>query len=237
MLDQDEINALMAQDDVVEDIESQLTTSLEEEKKEETNKQEKSCQTGSKTWVEKKIEKAHLPYPIEPEHRVVNQLSQVTQDGEEKAGEVFDSISNACEKLAHIDQTLGQLSIQCSNMDKFISVLQSKFSSIEIFSSKSKDIRNMPEEINSLKEDSSVATNDLYKAMETMQYQDISRQKIERVISIVRKLSEYLNNVFDVDAARADIKVANHIHGDKVDEITLANEDDIDNLIKEFGIE
>jgi chemotaxis regulatin CheY-phosphate phosphatase CheZ len=244
MLDQDEINALMNQSDTPKDTsksqDEPLADDIEDLVVEDNvleDEKNNNIESGSQTWVEQKIEKAHLPYPVEPEHRVVNQLAQVTQDGEQKASEVFDSISDACDKLSHIDTTLGALSVQCANMEKFINVLQNKYPSIDIFTQKSSEIQSMLLEINSLKDDSSIATNNLYKAMETMQYQDISRQKIERVISVVRKLSDYLNNVFDVDAAREDIKVARHIHGDDYTEELMTNENDINDLIKEFGID
>jgi chemotaxis regulatin CheY-phosphate phosphatase CheZ len=251
MLDQDEINALMAQADVVEEEESttedntqvslddidDLVANTSDDEVSVCNEEpieEKEIEMGSQSWVEEKIKEASLPYPVEPEHKVVDQLSQVTEDGEIKAGEVFDSMSNALDNLSNIDQTLKGLNTQCMDMAKFLMVLQSKFPQLEIFAKKSQDIQTMLSSLEVLENSSSKATNDLYKAMETMQYQDISRQKIERVISVVRKLSEYLNNVFDVENVK-EVKVARHIHGDETQDI--ADLEDIDNLIQEFGID
>jgi chemotaxis regulatin CheY-phosphate phosphatase CheZ len=241
MLDQDEINALLSQSDD-NDTQDDSVQEKEPEKIEESKKVQElvgkidnneMIDFGSQTWVEEKIDKEELPYPVEPPHKVVDQLSQVTQDGEIKAGEVFDSIFEACEKLGDIDTMLDKLNTQCSNIDQFITVLSNKFKSVDIFSQKSTEIKNILSEINTIQENSSTATNALYKAMETMQYQDISRQKIERVISVIRKLSSYLNNVFEDNNQTEDIKVAKHIHGD--DTSGLTSGDDIDSLIEEFG--
>jgi chemotaxis regulatin CheY-phosphate phosphatase CheZ len=230
MLDQDEINALMAQADVSED------DHLHDDKEIDPIPQETTNSLGSKSWVEEKINEAHLPYPVEPEHKVVDQLSQVTEDGEIKAGEVFDSMSNALDNLGAIDKSIETLNTQCMDMAKFLMVLQSKFPQLDIFAKKSQDIQMMLINLEGINNSSTQAKNDLYKAMETMQYQDISRQKIERVIAVVRKLSEYLNNVFDVENVK-EVKVAKHIHGDKSHGNIIVDEEDIDKLIQEFGIE
>ena len=70
--------------------------------------------------------------------------------------------------------------------------------------------------------------------MDIMQYQDIHRQKIERVINIMRTLVKYMNKLFESkieDEKR--VKTAKHIHGDENDE--LVSEDDIEELIAKFG--
>ncbi len=256
MLDQDEINALLEQTDDIddsakkaedqannndqvtaEDIDALVADAGVDDNDFLEEHQGETCPLGSETWVEQKIKDAHLPYPVEPEHKVVDQLSRVTQDGEAKAGEVFDSISDAVDKLNNIDQQLTQLNTQTMNMMKFVMALQTKFPNIEVIGKKSQDVQLMLTSIETIKNNSNEATNDLFKAMETMQYQDISRQKIERVINVVKKLSEYLNNVFETDSTKPDVKIAKHIHGDTTDGNVLADEDDIDDLIKEFGID
>ena len=65
-----------------------------------------------------------------------------------------------------------------------------------------------------------------------MQFNDINRQKIERVMSVIRRLSSYLNNLFEDDAATTEIVVAKHIHGDDNDDLIG---DDLDKLIAEFA--
>ena len=85
-----------------------------------------------------------------------------------------------------------------------------------------KDLKNL---INS--EDS-----EIFQAMELMQFNDINRQKIERVMSVIRKLSLYLNNLFEDDGATKEVAVPRHIHGDDSDDLIG---DDLDKLIAEFS--
>ena len=69
--------------------------------------------------------------------------------------------------------------------------------------------------------------------MELMQFNDINRQKIERVMSVIRKLNLYLNNLFEDDGTVGkDIAVAKHIHGDENSDLIG---DDLDKLIAEFS--
>jgi len=67
-----------------------------------------------------------------------------------------------------------------------------------------------------------------------MQYQDIHRQKIERVINVMRQLSIYMNHLFSssIDDSKR-VASAKHIEGDKRDD--LVKEDDIEALIASFG--
>ena len=74
--------------------------------------------------------------------------------------------------------------------------------------------------------------SEIFQAMELMQFNDINRQKIERVMSVIRKLSSYLNNLFEDNSPQKDIAVAKHIHGDSTDDLIG---DDLDKLIAEFS--
>ena len=51
-------------------------------------------------------------------------------------------------------------------------------------------------------------------------------------MSVIRKLSLYLNNLFEEDAPK-DIPMAKHIHGDTGTEDLVG--DDLDKLIAEFN--
>jgi len=67
-----------------------------------------------------------------------------------------------------------------------------------------------------------------------MQYQDIHRQKIERVIHIMRALIRYMNRLFEgkIDDEER-VKGADHIHGDESGE--KVSDDEIEALIEQFG--
>ena len=75
----------------------------------------------------------------------------------------------------------------------------------------------------------------LYEVITIMQYQDIHRQKIERVINVMRALSGYMNALFEGridDDAR--VSSATHLPGDTSTE-DVVNNDDIEALLASFG--
>jgi hypothetical protein len=69
--------------------------------------------------------------------------------------------------------------------------------------------------------------------MDIMQYQDIHRQKIERVINVMRALSKYMNSLFysDIDD-KSRVSSATYIAGDE--NTNVLNEEDIEALIAGF---
>jgi chemotaxis regulatin CheY-phosphate phosphatase CheZ len=72
-------------------------------------------------------------------------------------------------------------------------------------------------------------------AMDIMQFQDIHRQKIERVINIMRELLKYMNRIFEgkIDDAKR-VSSARHLHGDNTKDL-VEGEDDLDALIAQFA--
>jgi chemotaxis regulatin CheY-phosphate phosphatase CheZ len=74
----------------------------------------------------------------------------------------------------------------------------------------------------------------IMSVMDIMQYQDIHRQKIERVINVMRALSRYMNTLFEgkIDDEKR-VSSAQHIAGDTHND--LASNDDIEALLEQFG--
>ena len=104
-----------------------------------------------------------------------------------------------------------------------ISVFKSHLQSAQVLAGTAKDISSRVDAENM----------QLFEAMELMQFHDINRQKIERVMSVIRKLSDYLNNIFEDDGAHKEVSVAKHIHGDNGNDIV--GNDDLEALISEFA--
>ncbi len=75
---------------------------------------------------------------------------------------------------------------------------------------------------------------EIFQAMELMQFHDINRQKIERVMAVIRKLTIYLNNLFEDQGNHQEIAVAKHIAGDTNTDDLMAS-DDLEALIAEFN--
>ena len=71
--------------------------------------------------------------------------------------------------------------------------------------------------------------------MDIMQYQDIHRQKIERVINVMRALAVYMNELF---AGKIDddkrVASARHLPGDSGTEDVVST-DDIESLLASFS--
>ena len=74
----------------------------------------------------------------------------------------------------------------------------------------------------------------IMNVMDIMQYQDIHRQKIERVINVMRALANYMNKLFE-GRIGDDKRVASaqHIAGDTHNDVVST--EDIESLLAQFG--
>jgi hypothetical protein len=75
--------------------------------------------------------------------------------------------------------------------------------------------------------------NIVFDAMSMMQYQDIHRQKIERVINIMRDISNRMSSTLDDIESNSYSKSAKYIDGDSIDD--LISHEDIDSLISQIN--
>ena len=77
--------------------------------------------------------------------------------------------------------------------------------------------------------------DEVMMTMDMMQYQDIHRQKIERVINVMRALSKYMSSLFEgkIDDDKR-VGSAIHIEGDTTTENVVSNAD-IEALINSLG--
>jgi len=176
----------------------------------------------------------HWPLPATDENKMVHQLDDVTKESEEKASEIFDIIENISndlmEKEEEAQKTIDTLS---ANITLF-KTLSAKFPDVEAFATSLTQ-----------NEEALIAADDIIKTMQNsgdeimnvmdiMQYQDIHRQKIERVINVMRALSKYMNTLFEgkIDDDKR-VSSAQHIAGDTHNDV--ASDDDIEALLAQFG--
>jgi len=199
---------------------------------ENTNTLNKEADKKVKEDISSKINDGVLPLPAESDTKVVSQLSQVADDSEEKVGQIFDVLSLALDNNGDLRKKIKEYEEFALSQEKFLNLLSSKFPNINIFQQQLERVK----EFESSLKDLTVSIDDedmhIFEGMELMQFNDINRQKIERVMSVIRKLSAYLNNIFADDNTK-DIPVAKYIAGDK-DTEALAG-DDLDKLIAEFN--
>jgi hypothetical protein len=184
-----------------------------------------------KDWADSRINEGIFPLPANHEAKVVNQLNEVANDSEEKVGQIFDILSISLDNNTIVRDKVSEIEEFINSELELLNSLSNKFPNIDVFSIQkdkmnkiSSDLKGMVSLVNS--EDEKI-----FEAMELMQFNDINRQKIERVMAVIRKLSSYLNNIFEDTNPGAEVSVAKHIHGDKNSDLIG---EDLDKLIEEY---
>lgn len=174
------------------------------------------------------------PLPLEQNTKVVDQLSQVAHDSEEKAVKILDVLSAVMDENGESIKNLKEFDSFIQSQNILLEKLTDKFPNIEEFSKNLEMASSLKDGASTIISKLENENNELLSAMELMQYHDINRQKIERVMSVIRKLSMYLNDIFeDNEEHVASTPVARHIHGD--DSGDLVGQEDLESLISEFG--
>lgn len=223
---QEELNMLMNSDNLDDVVAQEDTTPSQ------NNTSESSELNMENYRVE--ADKKWPPPPPTDDHKVVHQLDDVTKDSEVKATQIFDQLEimgsaadNAAKKLKQIKKFL-------DSQEELFSKLCESFPNVQTFTKTMEEITHtkatLKEAINYCDEVSDASM----QAMDIMQYQDIHRQKIERVINVMRALAQYMNSLFEgkiEDNKRVSSAV--YIAGDNKGDI--ASDDDIEALIASFG--
>lgn len=185
-----------------------------------------------KDWTSNKINEGVFPLPAEKDTKVVNQLTQVANDSEEKVSQIFDVLSFTLDNNNEIRKVFKDYDNFINSQVNLLNSLSTKFPNIKVFDGYLNSAKNTKETLKSINNLLNEEDNQIFQAMELMQFNDINRQKIERVMAVIRKLSLYLNNLFEDDGNSKEISVAKHIPGDDSDDLIG---DDLDKLIAEFS--
>jgi hypothetical protein len=235
---QEELDALMngdmgdldeLEEDVVEDVteveeETTQTTTPSTTDEEEKGIPEGYSENTSHQW----------PLPATEENQMVHQLDDVTKESEEKATEIFDIIENISNELMEKEENV-QKTIDAMNANvELFTTLNEKFPEVEAFSKALQQNQDALEGANQTLESLQTNGDAIMSVMDIMQYQDIHRQKIERVINVMRSLAKYMNTLFEgkIDDEKR-VSSAQHIAGDTHND--LASSDDIEALLAQFG--
>lgn len=175
------------------------------------------------------------PPPPTDDNKMVHQLDDVTKESEQKASEIFDLIEGISNDLGDGEKNIKAIqSVVKSNVELF-STLSEKFPHIEAFKTQLAENKKISDELKDVLEMLQNGGDTIMNIMDIMQYQDIHRQKIERVINVMRALSTYMNHLFagKIDDAKR-VTSAVHIHGDTTTEDVVSS-DDIEALLASFG--
>jgi len=174
------------------------------------------------------------PLPATEENKMVHQLDDVTKESEEKATEIFDIIEEISNELMDTEETMNSVIETLNSNIELFETLTLKFPDVEAFQTQLELNKVALEDINGAVEKVQNSGDSVMKTMDIMQYQDIHRQKIERVINVMRSLSHYMNTLF---ASKVDdstrVSTPTHIAGDSTED--LASTDDIEALLAQFG--
>ncbi|MBX7491111.1 chemotaxis protein [Helicobacter turcicus] len=231
---QEELDALLNSDieDVAEDTEATKTQSDEEP----SGHSDPTIESGVVTADDFKIshEASWPPPPPTTEHKVVHQLDDVTRDSEIKATEMFDKLENINNLGADIEDSFRKVQNFINSQEELLQKLHTKFPNFHTFDEKLEEIASIKESAQKISDALQEISTASLDAMESMQYQDIHRQKIERVINVMRALSRYMSSLFEgkiEDNKRVSSAV--YIQGDSADNVM--HTDDIEALIEKFG--
>ncbi|AJC87933.1 hypothetical protein [Campylobacter insulaenigrae] len=231
---QEELDALMNSSDDL-DLDS---VSAEEVKSEADYEDEEKNQQLVNSMIsgdyKARADMAWPPPPPNKEHKVVHQLDDVTRDSELKATEMMEKLeaindffANSENELCVISETLNK------NIDIF-EKLSTKFPNVESFKEAIETNNNAKNIIDEITGCLQTGQDEVMMAMDAMQYQDIHRQKIERVINVMRALSRYMSSLFEgkIDDEKR-VGSAVHIEGDTTADVV--SNDDIEALIASLG--
>ena len=176
-----------------------------------------------------------IPPKATQDNRVVEQLDKVTKDSEKKATEIFDMLDGVSEYIANVEnEAINVINILKDNSELF-EKLSNHFQEVETFKEfYEKNSQAIPL-VEDIIEKSQMSSDDILTIMDTMQYQDIHRQKIERVINIMRSLLRYMNTLFGSHIKDEErVSSAQHIIGD-TDTDDVVTDEDIEALLNTFG--
>ncbi|GAA6892827.1 protein phosphatase CheZ [Helicobacter pylori] len=236
---QEELDALMNGGDLenLEALEAKEETKEKpkEEGKEDSNYSEKmTVKEEDAEKYGKIIPNEWPPPPPTEEHKVVHQLDDVTRDSEVKATQIFDQldlIGTSAEKIAKMVKKIQE---PLQKHQEIFDNLHGHFPNIESFKTALNEQQEILNALKSIEEEAVNCSDSSMQAMDIMQFQDIHRQKIERVVNVMRALSQYMNSLFEgkIDDSKR-VSSATYITGD--DNKDLASADDIEALIASFG--
>jgi chemotaxis regulatin CheY-phosphate phosphatase CheZ len=231
---QEELDALMAGglDDMDEDFVEDTQEASKEPEEESYNEPDPSHQSDGYR-VSSDI--SWPPPPPTKDHKMVHQLDDVTRDSEIKATEVFDKLEAINETMVSVEEDASGIMETIEHNIELFNLLIEKFPGVERFKEALEENHGAKERLEAVQASAQMAEDEVMMTMDIMQYQDIHRQKIERVINVMRALSQYMNSLFEgriEDSKRVSSAV--HIQGDETTQDVVTNED-IEALIDSLG--
>ena len=229
---QEELDALLNEDGGVDADETDFSATTDEAKSSGSGIKDELKEGAADYRIDQDV--SWPPPPPTTEHKVVHQLDDVARDSEINATETFDKLELINNAGADIEDSISKLEECLKKQQDLITKLTAKFPDFQAFKDSSVDLEDSLKALDVIRNAAQDISNTSLEAMDLMQYQDIHRQKIERVINVMRALSRYMSSLFEgkVDDAKR-VSSAVHIQGDNTENVM--NEQDIEALIANFG--
>ncbi len=175
------------------------------------------------------------PPPPTSDHKMVQQLDDVTRESEQKATELFDNLDSINGFLMDGESAAGNAKNLAQKLAQTFSLLHEKFPNVNTFSEMIEASSELEKELDSITQASQNGQDVVMATMDMMQYQDINRQRIERVINVMRALSKYMNSLFESSVSdEKRVSSAVYIAGDNTSE-NIVDNDEIEALIEQLG--
>ena len=175
------------------------------------------------------------PPPADNKNKVVAQLDEVTKESEEKATQILDIMDEIGENVESNVDCIKEILEFLNKQKELFEKLHNKFPHVKTFENELNEIDKTIQKVNDIIKRNEITSEKIFTVMDIMQYQDIHRQKIERVINIMRALIKYMNKLFEGNVEdEKRVQSAKHIHGDSGNEVL--SDDDIEALLDQFGV-
>lgn len=174
------------------------------------------------------------PPPPNNEHKVIHQLDDVTRDTEAKAGEIFDQLDIVDSQASQIAKATKEVTKHIKEQEALFKKLCDHFPHIQSFQTALSNAQNSIKILLEIQESVNACSDATIQAIDIMQFQDINRQRIERVINVMRALTQYMNSLFE-SKIDDDKRVASAVHIIGDSSKNIADTKEIEELIASFG--
>lgn len=235
---QEELDALMQSDDDISSLDASADSSADADSTNSQGVAESSedfeTQTIDPHDFRVDADKAWPTPPPTEDHKVVHQLDEVTKDSEIKGTQIFDQLEIMSNGTGAIEKQVKLIDEYIKSQEALFTKLCAAFPHIQSFQTALESSQNIAKSTKDIINTTNDISDASMQAMDLMQYQDIHRQKIERVVNVMRALAQYMNSLFEskVDDSKR-VSSAVFIAGDNKEDV--ASEDDIEALIASFG--
>ncbi len=131
----------------------------------------------------------------EKEHKVIDKLDEINKESEDKVNKLFEKLETINEELDNTEQLIQNIKPYLEKHKEFMEFFVEHFPKTAV-KNNYEYFKNIISMVDDMESRITTIRDNTFEAMDILQFQDITRQKIERVMSVIRALHEYLNNWF-----------------------------------------